>query len=198
MTKTCQNVGRKGPMLGVSKTAWVKLGECGQGRGGVGSLIKNAHLCQESGGPEVWWRREMEEEMFHFSKLWISERRVWSWFWKERIQKQFSVLLSREGAGLGDDECFYTCNEGFHHPSPGFRKSSENSHFFQHSERGIFSWDVKRPETKLPSVKPQTTNPIQLGRPRLAFYELLLTFSASMSIRPCLVNCPWHSAEHKR
>lgn len=49
-------------------------------------------------------------------------------------------------------------------PCHGLGKWPENSHFSsQHSARGIFSWEMKGPETKLAPAELRPTNPIQLG-----------------------------------
>lgn len=146
MAKTSQNVGRKGPMLGVSEIAWVKLGE-----------------NVASGG---WWRTPLVKMQIYVSKQgdlkFGGEKR-----WRRRCHI-LQILNLREKdsrrKGYRRNSLFYSAGSWvprwwwmFLHmqwrvslPSHGFRTYSENSHFsFWHPERGILSWDMKRLQTVL-------------------------------------------------
>ena len=125
-------------------------------------------------GWSVWWRKEMEEKMSHFSKFWILERRILE-------GKDIGGILCfiQLGAGcLGDDECFYICSEGFHYLAMA---SGHNLRILT-SPFGIQKGDFS-PETwkdfKLSSAKLQPTNLVDLELPWLAFNLLLLKLFAS-------------------
>lgn len=132
-----------------------------EGWGWAPSLKRKVYIRNQW---ELMWRKgEIEEKVLHFSKFWLSERRVWSQFWKERIKQQFSVFMKLGSAmAMSWWILLHFAAKGLV-PCHGLGKWPENSHFSQHSARGIFSWEMKGPETKLAPAELQPTNPIQLG-----------------------------------
>lgn len=139
-------------------------------------------------GTHVWRKGEMEEKVSHFSRFWLSEESDLS---LEGTNKAAILCCYEVGQCHGDDlmDAPALAMKDLV-PCHGLRKWPENSHFSsQCSARGIFSWLLKGPETKLSSPELHPTSPIQLGTSVTSFLSIACINTNRLMLR----EVTWHA-----